>query len=309
MTDQIEDKNLTGDAKDADNSWHRWGPNDEAGALNLIGTEQVKRGASLVKTGQILQLAVPLSSKTPVAANRCGLQHLMMRDGGDYAAGARRPGGFQFAEDMVVMPVHIGTHVDALCHVWYDSKLFNGYPESSIRSNTGAAHLGAEKMSPAFTRGVLLDIVGLKGRALFTGEVIGREDLIAAAKQANVSIEKGDMVLIHTGWLASQKSWTLQGGVDFNEEPGINVEAARWLVEHGIAMVGADNFAIEALPSPPGTICPVHQYLIRDHGVPLLENVVLAELVATGRTEFLFVAAPLKLVGATGSPLTPLAIL
>ncbi|MFN0000498.1 MAG: cyclase family protein, partial [Burkholderiaceae bacterium] len=117
------------------NSWNRWGPQDERGALNFIGPEQVLRATRLVRSGEVLRLAQLMSGKTPVPAHRCGLQHFMARDGGDYAvAGSRRPGGFQFAEDTVVMPLHIGTHVDALCHAWYDDKLYNGYLGDSIRS-------------------------------------------------------------------------------------------------------------------------------------------------------------------------------
>ena len=289
------------------NAWNRWGADDERGALNFIGPEQVKRASALVRTGEVLRLAQLLSSKTPVPAHRCGLQHFMGRDGGDYAiAGSKRPGGFQFAEDSVVMPLHIGTHVDALCHAWYDDKLYNGYLGDSIRSTTGAARLGVEKMPPIFTRGLLFDFVKLKGRVLAPGESIGREDMKAAALAAGVKPERGDAILLRTGWLESQKN-VIQP--DFNIEPGIDVEAARWLVEHDVALVGADNFAVEVLPFPEGKVFPVHQMLIRDYGMPLLEGLMLDPLVAAGRHEFLFVASALPIVGATGSPLAPVVVL
>ncbi len=289
------------------NAWNRWGPDDEKGALNFIGPEEVKRASCLVRTGEVLRLAQLLSSKTPVPAHRCGLQHFMGRDGGDYAvAGSKRPGGFQFAEDTVVMPLHIGTHMDALCHAWYDDKLYNGYLGDTIRSTTGAARLGIEKMPPIFTRGVLLDFVKLKGRVLAPGESINRADMDAAALAAGVKVGRGDAVLLRTGWLEAQKGVKQP---DFNVEPGINVEAAAWLVERDVAMVGADNYAIEAMPFPEGKVFPVHQMLIRDFGMPLLEGLMLDPLVAAGRHEFLFVASALPIVGATGSPLSPVAIL
>ncbi len=289
------------------NAWNRWGPDDEKGALNFIGPEEVKRASGLVRTGEVLRLAQLLSSKTPVPAHRCGLQHFMGRDGGDYAvAGSKRPGGFQFAEDTVVMPLHIGTHMDALCHAWYDDKLYNGYLGDTIRSTTGAARLGIEKMPPIFTRGVLLDFVKLKGRVLAPGESINRADMDAAALAAGVKVGRGDAVLLRTGWLEAQKGVKRPS---FNEEPGINIEAARWLAERDVAMVGADNFAIEVLPFPAGRVFPVHKFLIRDVGMPLLEGLMLDPLVASGRHEFMFIASVLPIVGATGSPLAPVAVL
>ena len=288
------------------NAWNRWGAEDERGALNTIGPDEVRRATALVRTGEVLRLAQLLSDKTPVPAHRCGLQHFMGRDGGDYAAGAGRPGGFQFAEDSVVMPMHIGTHVDALCHAWYDDKLYNGYLGNSIRSTTGAGRLGVEKMPPVVTRGLLLDLVRLKGRVLANGESIGVADLEAAAAAAGVQPGRGDAILLRTGWLEAQKGVKR---VDFNVEPGIDVDAAMWLVDHDVAIVGADNFAVEVLPFPEGKVFPVHQLLIRDYGMPLLEGLMLDPLVASGRFEFLFIASPLPIVGATGSPLAPVAVL
>ncbi len=288
-------------------AWNRWGPDDERGALNLIGPDEVKRATALVKTGEVLRLAQLLSSKTPVPSHRCGLQHFMGRDGGDYAiAGSKRPGGFQFAEDSVVMPLHIGTHVDALCHAWYDDKLYNGYLGDTIRSTSGAARLGVEKMPPVVTRGLLLDLVRLKGRVLVPGENISAADLQAAAQAAGVEPGKGDAILLRTGWLEAQKGVKKP---DFDTEPGINHEAALWLARRDVAIVGADNFAVEVLPFAEGKVFPVHQCLIRDYGVPLLEGLMLDPLVASGRHEFLFMAAALPIVGATGSPLAPLAVL
>ena len=287
-------------------AWNKWGPEDERGALNYAGPEQVRRASALVRSGEVLRLAQLLSPKTPVPAHRCGLQHFMGRDGGDYAAGAKRPGGFQFAEDTVVMPLHIGTHVDALCHAWYDDKLYNGYLGDSLRSTTGATRLGIEKMPPLVTRGVLLDLVRLKGRVLNPGESIGRADLEAAAAAAGIRPERGDAVLLRTGWLEAQKGVKQ---VDFNIEPGIDVEAGLWLAQAEVAMIGADNFAVEVLPFPEGQVFPVHQCLIRDYGIALLEGLMLDPLVASGRHEFMFVASPLPIVGATGSPLAPVVIL
>ena len=157
------------------NNWTRWGTEDERGSLNHIDPEAVKRAAALVTTGQVVNLAQPLSPRTPFPPHRAGMQHFMGRSGGVYAAGARRPGGFQFAEDTLLMPAHIGTHIDALCHAWYDDKLYNGFPGTGTRGTTGAARCGIDKMGPIAARGVLLDVAAVRGSPLSDGTAIGVE--------------------------------------------------------------------------------------------------------------------------------------
>ena len=285
-------------------NWQRWGAEDERGALNHIGPEQIRRAAALVTSGEVFSLAQSLSARTPVPAHRAGVQHFMGRDGGDYAAGARTPGGFQFAEDTVVLPLHIGTHIDALCHAWYDGKLFNGFSQDGTRSTTGAVHCGIDKFGPIVSRGILLDIAALRGAPLADGVAVTRADLEQAAEAAAIQPEKGDVVLIRTGWQERQGKV-----VSFDAEPGLNLEAALWLALREVAVIGADNFAVEQMPFPAGSVFPVHQRLIRDFGIPLLEGLVLQPLATSGRAEFLFAASPLPVVGGTGSPLSPMAIL
>lgn len=287
-------------------AWSRWGSDDERGALNLIGAEQVRLAAKLVVTGEVLSLAQPLSGHTPVPSHRGPLMHLMNRDGGDYAAGARSPGGFQFAEDTLVMPVHCGTHIDALCHAWCDDHLYNGFPSSTIRSTTGATRCGAEKMGPIVGRGVLFDVARHRGHPLAKGESIDADELQAIARNNRIELRPGDVVLVRTGW---QETTGHSAATFYDGEPGINVSAALWLAQNGVAVVGSDNFAVEAIPFPSETVFPVHQRLIRDFGIPLLEGLILEPLAQTGRIEFLFSAAPLPIVGGTGSPLAPIAVL
>lgn len=288
----------------AKEAWGKWGADDERGALNFIGAAEVSRACALVKQGRVISLAQPLSKRMPVPAHRAGVMHFMDRDGGDYAAGARRTHGFQFSDDTLLLPLHSGTHIDGLCHAWYDNELYNGFPGSSIRSTSGATRCGVDKLPPIVTRGVMLDVVSLNNGPLKSGESIGARRLSEAAQHAGVQIEKGDAVLIRTGWQESEGE-----APDFNREPGLDVEGALWLAQAGVALVGADNFAIEAMPFPEGTIFPVHQRLIRDYGIPLLEGLVLAPLAKSGAGEFLFFAAPLPVEGGTGSPLTPVAVL
>jgi kynurenine formamidase len=285
-------------------NWRRWGDDDERGALNHIDADVTRRAAGLVATGQVVNLAQPLSPRTPFPRNRAGMQHFMGRSGADYAAGARRPGGFQFAEDTLLMPAHIGTHIDALCHAWYDDQLYNGFPGAGTRGTTGAVRCGIDKMGPIVTRGLLLDVAAVRGGIVPDGSAIGVDDLARASDAAGSAPAKGDVVLIRTGW-AERDAAT----ISFDAEPGLDLAAALWLAEREVAVVGADNFAIEVLPFATGTVFPVHQRLIRDFGVPLLEGLVLKQLSDTGRHAFLFAASPLPVVGGTGSPISPMAIL
>ena len=126
-----------------------------------------------------------------------------------------------------------------------------------------------------------------------------------AASRMQLKVEKGDVALIRTGWIETM----LADDKYYDGEPGIDVGAARWLADQGVAVVGADNFAVEAIPFPPEQVFPVHQCLIRDFGITLLEGLVLAPLGEAGASAFLFMAAPLPIKGATGSPLVPVAVL
>ncbi len=288
-------------------NWGRWGAEDELGAANLIEADNVRAGAALVRSGRVFSLALPLDAKhVPVTPGRAPPQHFMRTDGGDYAAGLKRGDGFQTTDDVISMPVHAGTHIDALCHVGDADFLFNGYPLSSVRS-AGAKKLGMEKLRSLCTRGVLLDLCALHGVAtLPKGTVITPEDLEACEARQGVRVTPGTVLLLHTGWLGALP--TMGTAEYLSGEPGIGMAAARWIADRGVPAVGADNFAVEVIPTENRGAAPVHRMLIRGCGVYLMEMLVLSELAAAGVHEFLFVAAPLPITGATGSPINPLAI-
>lgn len=285
-------------------AWGRFGADDQHGMLNLVTPEVTLAALSVVTQGRVLSLAQPIGPQEPTAPHRRENARYMMRDAGDYALGARRPGGFCFAEDIVQLGTHNGTHVDALSHAWVGEELYNGHPAAGIRSTTGAQTLGAETLLPTLTRGILLDLVALRGAQLPPSTVVGRADLEAALARTGLELRPGDAVLVRTGW------WESASADDyFDNEPGLDLEAARWLTDADVSLVGADNYAIEVQPSPPDTAFPVHLHLLHASGVPLLENLDLSGLGAAGATEFLLVFAPLPLQGSTGSPLNPLAVL
>lgn len=286
-------------------NWGRWGPDDEVGALNLIGPEQVSKAAALVTEGRVIRLGQDLGPDTVSSPHRKPVERFMTRDGGDYAAGARRPNGFQFAEEVVSFASHTGTHVDALSHAWYEDQLYNGFSSSEVRSTTGAQRCGAEKLRPIATRGVFLDLVARHSGPLERGHSISADDLMQASQSEGISLQPGDVVLIYTGWFTTAGSGA---STYFSGEPGIDVSAARWLAASGVSAVGADNYAVEVQPSSIDTTFPVHQFLIRDCGIPLIENLVLEELASCGCYVFFFVAAPLPIVGGTAGPVCPVAI-
>jgi kynurenine formamidase len=290
----------------APGNWGRWGSEDELGAFNVLTAGHVLEAVRLVRTGTVLPLGQPLGPRTQVPPHRKQVERFMTRDGGDYAAGARRIGGFQFAEEVLSFAAHSGTHMDALSHAWSGDQLYNGHPSTAIRSTTGAGKCGAENLRPTVTRGVLIDLVASEQRRLGPHEAVGPDVLARALAESSTALQPGDAVLIRTGWEEMARD---DPEAYFESEPGISAEAALWLAQQDIVLVGADNYAVEVQPSPPGTGFPAHQVLIRDFGVPLVEGMVLAELASAGRPEFLLVCVPNGVVGGTAAQVCPLAIL
>ena len=171
----------------------------------------------------------------------------------------------------------------------------------------GLERLGIEHAPPMITRGVLLDVAGCDGgQHLDPGRVVTPDDLARAEESAGVVLEPGDVVLIRTGWgryFNRDNTRYLQG------EPGIDLPAARWLIERGAAAIGCDNMAVEVLPNPNhGIAMPVHQYALAEAGVYLIENLALDELAHDRRGSFCFILLAIKFRGATGSPVRPIAL-
>jgi kynurenine formamidase len=288
----------------APSAWGRWGPEDQRGAANLVDAEAARRGLAAVRTGDTLSLAVPMRAGAgSPAVGRPPLQHYMLRDGGDYAAGLPERGGFGFADDCVVMATHGSTHIDALSHVWRDGQMYNGHPASAVTSR-GARTCGIEAVGPLVTRGLVVDLA--PGGALDDGEAIRVERLVDAVRATGVAPAPGDALLVRTGWTAS---W-LRDERDGTRWPGLDADCAGWIAEQDFALVGADNIAVEAYPSSdPDCQVPLHISLLRGRGVYFCELLALEALVARDQPDFLLVLAPLPLVGAVGSPVSPVAVL
>jgi kynurenine formamidase len=313
MSDIDHENSPAGDrpGKPVFGNWGRWGNEDQRGAANFAGPDVVKNAAALVRQGRVISLGIDIKADAvPMSEGRPTPVHAMLFDGGDYAAGVRLSGGFQFADDYLALGCHSGTHVDALAHAWYDDLLYNGHSAARVRSY-GATRCGIEQLGQLATRGVLVDVAKAKGVPhLEGGYAITPEDIDAALAHGGATVREGDCVLVRTGW------WTLFS-TDRSEydraAPGVNDAAARHLAELRVSAVGSDTIAFEVVPQhgtfEGGSRTPVaHRALIRDYGIYILELLDLEELSQTGVSEFLFVAAPLRIVGGTASPLNPLAI-
>lgn len=285
-------------------AWGRWGADDERGALNLVGPAEVLRGIAAVREGLVLSLAAPIGHNRGYGlADRVPPTHYMVRSGADYAAGLPERAGFGFADDVISLPTHGATHVDALGHIWRNGLMYNGFPASQV-SGRGARRLGIEKMPPLVTRGVFVDTC--PGGMRSVAEPVHAEELAELVESAGVPLSPGDALLVRTGWLQA----AIAGDASGETWPGLDRDCADYLADHDVVLVGADNPAVECFPSSdPDCQMPLHVALIRDRGVYLAELLDLAELAGRGRSEFLFAVAPLPVEGAVGSPVAPMAVL
>jgi kynurenine formamidase len=287
-------------------SWGRWGAEDERGAANLIDEAAVRRGVGAVRSGRTLSLALPLRAGAGSGiAGRAAPQHFMTRDGGDYSAGLAEGPGFGFADGVLMVGSHGGTHIDALSHIWQDRRMYNGIPADRVTSR-GAAACGIEKVGPLVTRGICVDLVPPGERALPPGALVGGEQLAAAVQRTGIEPLPGDALLMRTGWVPAWQA----GEAGTTSWPGLDRDCAGYIAEHGIALIGADNLAVEGFPSSdPDCEMPLHVALLRDHGVYFCELLSLSELLAAGQPDFQLIVAPLPVVGAVGSPVNPVAVL
>ncbi|MDO8210176.1 cyclase family protein [Conexibacter sp. CPCC 206217] len=210
--------------------------------------------------------------------------------------------GRAYLSDCFTMPTHAGTHIDCLNHVGRDGRFWGGVEIDDVLGSREVAQLGAQHLPPLVMRGVLVDLA--PGGTLERTRGVGPEELETGLARAGVGIEAGDVVLLRTGWMRNWRQPFYLGA-----QPGLTRAGAEWLAERGAAAIGADNAALELQPSPePDDAVPVHTFLLYERGIPIIENLALDELSEAGVHEFLFVALPLKLRGATAAPLRPIAI-
>lgn len=291
-------------------NWGRWAADDEIGALNLITPAHVRDASRLVTHGKVLSLAREIRHDIVRLADRTGPTHVLTVDAGDYAAGARAPGGVFTADDFIAMPLATGTHIDALAHVWSKDGLYNGHDANLVRSR-GAKVCGIDKVTGIVTGAVLADICEVHGgKPLPPSHVVTPDELDAALAAVGAEPQPGDALLIRTGWLTPENLVDRDPNALERDEPGVGSEAVVWIADHDVSIVGADTLGVEVLPAEGGKPgAPIHVELLCRLGVHLIEMLDLEEIAALRPKRFLFVVAPLPIRGAVNSPVNPLAIL
>ncbi len=284
-------------------NWGRWGKEDQLGALNLITPAKRKEAAALVKEGVAVSLAHDTNGDVE-KDNPDPFEHTMKLTGAD-------PTG-QWGVDTMSVLFHgyQHTHMDALCHIFYQGKMYNGFSQQEVTAK-GAQKLAITNLKQGiFTRGVLMDMAVLKGAPYLNGNVaIYPADLDAWEKKAGIKVGPGDAVFINTGrWArrAAKGPWDAEQGT-----AGLHASCAKWLKDRDVAILGSDA-ASDVLPSGiEGISHPVHLLTLNAMGVHIFDNCDLGALSAAAaqrkRWTFLLTAAPLPITGGTGSPLNPIA--
>lgn len=298
-------------------NWGRWGDDDQLGTLNYITPQKIVDASGLVKQGKVLSLAIPFDDNGPQTGSfgRFNPIHFMLQDGGDVSIGAQdHLPNIQYTDDAVTMPLQCATQWDALAHILYRGKMYNGYEAHHINS-TGAKKNGMENArDKVVSRGVLLDIPRYKDKQwLEPGEAVYPEDLDGAAAMGKVSVGTGDIVLVRTGQIGQVRADGSWGEYSGGSAPGLGVDCAQWICEHEVAGYATDTWGTEVIPNEtPDIFQPLHMILIVHAGVlvgEIFDLEGLAEDCANdGVYEFLFVAPPLPITGAVGSPINPQAI-
>lgn len=303
-------------------NWGKWGPDDEVGSLNYLTADEVLRGIAAVRSGQTFTLQVPIGlpdvDGDPVWPNRTSAVRTSVMDEGFFARGdVEEPAdGHHYADDKIDMFLQGSTQYDALGHVWYDGQIWNGYDASTTTGSLAKASVWPIGERGVVGRGVLIDMARHRGKdSLDRAETFTHIDLLEAAEQQGVVIEKRDILLVRTGWLGRYYRMSRDEFYDDYSEPGLTYtpELVEWFQQMEIPNLATDLIGNEAsyLPGTPIEI-PLHSALMRNLGVVFTEVCWLDDLAeacaADGQWSFLFTAAPLKVVGASGAPVNPIVI-
>lgn len=305
-------------------NWNRWGADDQFGTLNHVHPEDVVAASKLVRRGQTVALGLPYDETGPQTGgfNRFNPIHLMIRDGADALAGTTVrdfyggvEGYMRGTDDLLIMPLQSGTQWDALSHVVFRDRIYNGYGADQV-SSKGALKNDIRKGSDrAVGRGVLLDLPRIMDVPwLEPGYPITADDLEECERKQGIQVRRGDFVFVRTGQLAQVRhrgAWEDYAG---GAAPGLGLSSVRWIAQKEVAAIATDTWGMEVRPNEtPDVFQPLHIVLIVHLGLWVGEIFDLERIAEVctdeSRHEFLFCGPPLPITRAVGSPLSPLAIL
>lgn len=297
-------------------NWNRWGADDERGTLNLIDEQCRRAAAALVVEGRAVSCAHDIRPHGPNAQRYMVATGLDLHDHGEgpERVGSMDRGRGAAAAEFLGIIYHglTITHLDAVSHVFWDGKMYNGAPASLVNDRQGATRSDVRAAGTGIvSRGVLVDVAGLLGvETLEPGQPVLVEHLDRATERAGIEIRAGDVLLVRTGEAGRRSA--LGTAYDGMQQPGLHASCLPWLHEHGVAVLGSDS-AQDVRPSGvAGFTMPIHTVGIVAMGLWLIDNCDLEDLAATcrelNRWEFQFVLAPLRFRGATGSPANPIAV-
>ncbi len=293
----------------------RWGASDEAGSTNWITPQKVLDSAKLIKTGKIYKIGRTYETGMPLF----GARAFSLRIPGGPTGGPFGKNKLIYNDEYLATEIgQVGTQFDGLGHIGIQlgvdgdknqMRYYNGFTEQQVGGAYGLQKLGTEKLKPIFTRAHLVDVVPLKGRMWEAGEEITVANIVAALSRVGIAesdVKEGDAILFHTGW---GQLW-MKNNDKYNAGcPGIGMEAARWIIQKGLCLTGADTWPTEVIPNPDKDLAfPVHGELITKHGIVNHENLILDDLVKENVHQFVYCFCPSPIKGATGSHGCPIAI-
>ncbi|MEM7176610.1 MAG: cyclase family protein [Pseudomonadota bacterium] len=283
-----------------------FGPDDQAGASNLMTPEKAIEAIGLMKTGTVTSLGRIYEPAMPMF----GARVFAIRGTGGLAGGPLADNKVIWMDDFLATEIgQVGTQFDGLAHIGIGGTMnsfYNARTSEDVVGPYGVKSLGIEQVKPFFTRAVLFDIKALRGRRMDAGEEITVADLERALSEQGVAAPgKGDVAIFHTGW---GELWIEDNDTFNSGAPGIGLEAAGWLIDKGVAIVGSDTWPVEVVPNPTGLAFPVHQELIPKNGIFIHENLATERLADAEVYEFAYIFSPVPIKGATGSPGAPLAV-
>lgn len=296
-------------------NWGRWGPDDERGTLNLVTAEHALRAAMTIRTGTVLSLGQPLDVRDPPYYPQgldAAVHHEMVT-----AWGSNAGGEVQAASDQVHVQCHglDNTHMDALCHIGFGGVGYNGRPFRSMVDESGASACDMLSGGPVLTRAVLVDVPRLRGvDHLAGGDPVTEHDL----RQASPDISPGDALIVRTGRARTRADGRTAADTEgrsatqkYGPIAGLHHSAMRVVAELDCGLLGTDGSG-DNFPAVDDVRLPVHVLSLVHLGVHLLHNLALEELADAlaerDTSEFMIVAAPLRLPRATGSPIAPVAV-